>query len=239
MTKIDLIVDRSSSMAELLKPTISGIREFVDIQKKAEGSDTTTISLTTFDDKVEQPVKDVPIHEFEFDEFLIAPRGMTALYDAIGKQLENMPFNIPRIVVIITDGQDNSSRLFNPTAISAQITERRKHGWTFIFLAANQDAIAAGRTLSIPAETSCTFDCEEEGATMCAIRAASNAISRGQTSGEVIAFTQVEREESSGKSVPLATQEDDDEEGLDKCASVLLPLPTRATNIPRRGATGY
>jgi hypothetical protein len=193
--------------------------------------------LTTFDDKVEKPVKDVPIHDFELDESHITPRGMTALYDAIGAQLENMPFKIPRIVVIITDGDDNSSRIFNPTAISEQITERRKFGWTFIFLAANQDAIAAGRALSIPEETSCTFDCEEEGATMGVIRAASDAISRAQTSGTPVAFTKLERETSAGTQRPCATQCVDESDNL---SSAPPPPPLiRTPSIPRRGETGY
>lgn len=246
MSSIELIVDRSGSMESLLRATTSGITEFVQLQKKLDGAEKATISLTTFDDKVEQPVKDVPLLDYTFDPVHIQPRGMTALYDALGKRFENIPFKSKRTVVIITDGDDNSSHTFTASSISSQITERRKFGWTFIFLAANQDAIAAGRNLSIPEETSCTFDAEEEGATMCAIRAASNVISRAHAGGPV-GFTQMERAQSSG-SAKVPNIEDEEEEGATKCAShvsgenyehISMPQTIRATQKPMRGQTGF
>jgi uncharacterized protein YegL len=239
-THIELIVDRSSSMTTLFKATVSGLQEFVDIQKRTTGSENATISLITFDDVVEYPVKNVPLHSFTLDPKHIEPRGMTALYDALGMCFDKTPFMSKRTVVIITDGDDNSSVKFAPESISMQITERRKVGWVFIFLAANQDAIAAGRKLSIPAETSCTFDAEEEGATMGAIRAASNVISRGRTSDEPVGFTQLERETSAGSSHPVSTQDVfDEEEGNCMSASLRAPPLSRVTSIPRRGQTGF
>ena len=196
MSHIDLIVDRSGSMEKLFWATVKGLTEFVKHQQSLENAKHTTISLTTFDDIVEKPVSDTPLLDYVFDQSHIHPRNTTALYDAIGNLFEGIPFDSKRTVVIITDGEDNSSRKFTASSISDQITERRKFGWTFIFLAANQDAIASGRALSIPAETSCTFNAEDETATMSAIRATSNAIARGHH-GETIEFTQLERAESS------------------------------------------
>ena len=201
MTHIDLVVDRSGSMDNLFQATVKGLTEFVKHQQSLEGAKNSTISLTTFDDVVETPVTYAPLLEYVFDETHIHPRNTTALYDALGKLFENVPFDTKRTVVIVTDGEDNASRTFTASSISDQITERRKFGWTFLFLAANQDAIATGKKLSIPAETSCTFDAENERATMGVIRAASDAIARGQ-SGEPVAFTQLEREESSGSRRP-------------------------------------
>jgi hypothetical protein len=198
MAHIDLVVDRSGSMEKLFYATVKGLTEFVKHQQNLESAKDTTISLTTFDDVVEKPVPDTPLLDYVFDQTHIYPRNTTALYDALGNVFENVSFN-KRTVVIVTDGEDNASKKFTSSSISDQIAERRKFGWTFIFLAANQDAIASGRKLSIPAETSCTFNAEDEQATMGVIRAASDAIARGQ-SGEPVAFTQLEREVSSSSS---------------------------------------
>ena len=218
MSHIDLVVDRSGSMEKLFWATVKGLTEFVKHQQSFDSAKDTTISLTTFDDIVEKPVSDTPLLDYVFDSTHIQPRNTTALYDAIGNLFEGIPFDSKRTVVIITDGEDNSSRKFTASSISDQITERRKFGWTFIFLAANQDAIASGRALSIPAETSCTFNAEDGHATMGAIRATSNAIARGHH-GEPIAFTPLEREESSG--------------------SGQIRPPLRPLRVPARSATGY
>lgn len=221
MSHIDLVVDRSGSMEKLFWATVKGLTEFVKHQQSLDNAKNTTISLTTFDDKVENPVSDTPLLDYVFDQTHIHPRNTTALYDALGNLFESIPFDSKRTVVIITDGEDNASRKFTAHSISDQITERRKFGWIFIFLAANQDAIASGRALSIPEETSCTFNAENESATMGAIRATSNAIARGQ-SGEPVAFTQLERAESNGSDQmrPLAR-------------------PVVRNLFPARSATGY
>jgi len=216
MSHIDLVVDRSGSMEKLFWATVNGLTEFVKHQQSLDVKDT-TISLTTFDDIVEKPVSDTPLRNYVFDATHIQPRNTTALYDALGNLFEGIPFDSKRTVVIITDGEDNASRKFTASSISDQITERRKLGWTFIFLAANQDAIASGRALSIPAETSCTFNADDGCATMGAIRATSNAIARGQY-GEPVAFTPLERAESNG-------------------SSQMRPRPI--LQVPARSATGY
>jgi uncharacterized protein YegL len=223
MAHIDLVVDRSGSMDKLFWATVNGLTEFVKHQQSLEGAKNSTISLITFDDVVETPVTYAPLPDYVFNQTHIHPRNTTALYDALGKLFEDVPFDTKRTVVIVTDGEDNASRKFTASSISDQITERRKFGWTFIFLAANQDAIATGQKLSIPAETSCTFDAENDRATMGVIRAASDAIARGQ-SGEPVAFTQLERETSGGSYRPQFNPQ-------------FNPPLTRP--IPSRSATGY
>jgi hypothetical protein len=51
------------------------------------------------------------------------------------------------VVCIVTDGMENSSLEYTPEQVNDLITARKTAGWTFIFLAANQDAIAVGSTL--------------------------------------------------------------------------------------------
>jgi len=63
------------------------------------------------------------------------------------------------IVAILTDGLENASSEFAHAHahIADLIAEKRAQTWEFVFLAANQDAIAAARRLSIPADDAVEF----------------------------------------------------------------------------------
>jgi len=52
---------------------------------------------------------------------------------------------------IATDGEENASRTFSQAHIADLIAEKRAQCWEFVFLAANQDAIASASRISIPA----------------------------------------------------------------------------------------
>jgi hypothetical protein len=195
MSDLRLLVDRSGSMQHILRSTLSGLNEFIGSQRLLPTADKTTVTLHTFDEMYETAIAPTPLHEFPtITAADISPRGMTALYDAIGKMFADMPMT-PSTVVIVTDGEENSSKEFAKHHVMEQITERRRLGWTFIFLAANQDAIASGVSIGIPRATACTFNttptevCE-------AFRAASNVLARACTDNTPPEFTQLERESS-------------------------------------------
>ena len=80
------------------------------------------------------------------------PRGTTPLYDAIG----TMIYRLDRrgeaedvVVVIVTDGLENASREYASGQVHRLIEERKKSGWTFVFLGANQDAYASGERIAV------------------------------------------------------------------------------------------
>lgn len=53
------------------------------------------------------------------------------------------------LCVIVTDGNENSSREVSREQLAAMIAEREKRGWTFIYLGANQDAWATADTTGL------------------------------------------------------------------------------------------
>ncbi len=56
------------------------------------------------------------------------------------------------IVVTLTDGLENASKQYNLDKIGEMIREQRdKYNWDFVFLGANQDAIADGGSHEYPA----------------------------------------------------------------------------------------
>ena len=68
------------------------------------------------------------------------------------------------LVVIITDGEENSSRFYDYEDVRHMIErEKLKYGWEFIFLGANMNAIEAAGHLDIHEDRAVEFLCDEEG----------------------------------------------------------------------------
>jgi Mg-chelatase subunit ChlD len=131
--------------------TISGFNEYVDqLDKNAEGD--IELSLIQFDTTVRdryinRPLENVP--DLEREDFV--PSGMTALFDGVGRAIRTADKSIGDrdkvLVVIMTDGGENSSREYTRDAILDLIGRRRAKGWEFVFLGAGEEAWNAGVNL--------------------------------------------------------------------------------------------
>src|SRR5690606_20315306 len=63
------------------------------------------------------------------------------------------------IVAILTDGLENASTRFSWQDIASRIRhQREKYNWKFLFLGANQDAIATASQIGIGAVDAATYD---------------------------------------------------------------------------------
>lgn len=156
LTELVFILDKSGSMSGLEKDTIGGFNSMLAKQKALDGACRITTVLfdhcyTVLHDRIDiQAVS--PMTEKEY-----YVGGSTALLDAVGtmiQKLANVQKNTAEkyradkvLFVIITDGEENSSRKFSADMIKAMIKrEEEKYGWEFIFLGANIDAVqTAGR----------------------------------------------------------------------------------------------
>ena len=81
---------------------------------------------------------------------------MTALRDSLGKLIVTESQRISTeewadkvIVVVLTDGGDNSSKEYDQASISALVKSYTTRGWKFIFLGANINAYSQGSALGI------------------------------------------------------------------------------------------
>merc|ERR1712110_997695 len=75
---------------------------------------------------------------------------MTALYDAIGETLTNYENESDNIMVILTDGEENSSRKWTQKMVQDKISKfTDEKGWIFHYLGANQDAWSVGQSIGI------------------------------------------------------------------------------------------
>lgn len=83
----------------------------------------------------------------------LQPRGSTPLYDATAKLLNLADKNNSKktVIIIITDGAENYSKIYNITSIKDRIATCQNRGWEVIFLGAefNADNIATSYGLGL------------------------------------------------------------------------------------------
>ena len=170
VTEIAFILDRSGSMQPLVEAAITGFNQFLRDQQvsEAEGEGISRLTLVQFDDQYEVPIDNLPVGEVvSLDTATYVPRGATALLDAVGTTIDSFKRRIkalpeahrPAQVVfaIFTDGYENASLKYSWMDVAKKIRKRReKDGWEFLFLAANQDAIATAAQMNIDRSNAAT-----------------------------------------------------------------------------------
>ncbi len=133
------------------------------------------MTVTLFDTEYDVIHDGVPIGEVpKLNSSTYSVRGTTALLDAVGRtiatigqRLKNMkeddrPSKI--IVVIITDGQENSSKEFQKHRVAEMIRHQQEvYKWEFLFQGANIDAFAEGAALNIPQRNCMYYDHNSKG----------------------------------------------------------------------------
>lgn len=145
-TEILAILDRSGSMENIADDQIGGFNRFVQEQKNVPGAARMTMIL--FDHEYLPLYAGKVLPEVEpLSRKTYIPRGSTALFDAIGRTLNEQGARIDKegwaekvIVIIVTDGLENASKEFTSGRIKEMVKEREAKGWSFIYTGANQDA---------------------------------------------------------------------------------------------------
>lgn len=170
-TDITIVLDRSGSMQSIREDTIGGFNAFLNEQKKTDEGD--RLTLVQFDTQFETVHDNVPLSEVpELTTETFVPRGGTALLDSLGRTINATGARLAAldekerpekvIFVIITDGEENSSREFNGPDGHKQVMDMIKHqtekySWQFMYIGANQDAIQVGHALGIAAGSSMSY----------------------------------------------------------------------------------
>jgi len=157
-TEAVLILDASGSMSFIKKDTIGSIENFIREQKELDAGKL-VLSIIEFNEKVLPIIARTPIDKIPDKYENYNPRGMTALLDAIGLTVyrvdkiiadlkeKKKPDSV--VVIIMTDGHENSSKEYNSDTIKKLIEKKQDDGWSFVFLGANQDAFATGMSMGI------------------------------------------------------------------------------------------
>jgi len=203
-TRIELIVDRSGSMRSMGSEVQGGVNAFLKEQHDTATTEgRVTATLTTFDNKVECVWRNCDIGTGSSPPIVtaqdVAPRGATALLDAIGQTLHSCEKDTSPadrvIVVILTDGAENASQDYTKADVMASIERlKRDRDWTFVFLGANQDAINTGSSFGIGRDACMTFGATPAGQRAC-FASASACVAR-KRAGNSTYFTPQERVQS-------------------------------------------
>lgn len=172
-TSINVIIDRSGSMAGLTQDTIGSFNQFLAEQKAVPGE--ASFTLCTFNTDYNL------VHDFvklgtvpELDAKTYRPSGGTALLDALGTTIDSVGQKLAAmpeddrpgkvIFLIVTDGEENSSKRFTLDQIKAKVEHQKgAYNWEFVFMGANIDAISGGVSLGIDARNTMNYDATSAG----------------------------------------------------------------------------
>lgn len=170
-TEIIMLLDKSGSMHNLANDTIGGFNSFIESQK----DDTKTTLTTVLFDSTWRVLHDgIDIYSVEpmtAKDYI--PSGNTAMLDAIGETINRVqdrhdelgaekPDNV--LFVITTDGLENVSCKFTKAQIEKMIQHQTKgHGWEFIFLGANMDAVSEATSIGIDATKAVDYGWTAQG----------------------------------------------------------------------------
>lgn len=155
-----IILDESGSMESIKNPTIRGFNEVVQTIKEVEEKfpqQKHFISFVTFNsDDTKLRLWNQEVSKLQLiDENLFNPSSSTPLYDAIGQSISRLKETISQngtynvLVTILTDGEENSSRIFSQAQINSMIEELKNKSWTFAYIGANHDVITTARGMGI------------------------------------------------------------------------------------------
>lgn len=219
-----IIQDKSGSMISTKNDAEGGLRTFLEEQAQEEGR--TLVSLVEFDNTMNVVYGLTPIDQVE--PYEINPSGGTALLDTLGMSVSDLKEHIKHvsvedrpdavIVLVVTDGEENSSRLWFPERVAELMTKVQRplmtkkdlkldeadrpdprtnihrRGWLVIYMGSNQDAILVAKSIGIRAETSLDYVPSAAGGTYAVASASASRYSRG----EEATFTGLERKSVSG-----------------------------------------
>jgi hypothetical protein len=153
-THISVLVDRSGSMSSIRSDAEGGLRSFLSDQRSQPGRLTTSVfQFDTEYDEVARMASGDPL-----TRWTLQPRGATALLDSLGRAIAATGEDLAALpegerpgrvfFVVVTDGMENASVEWTRERVLEQVRRQSEvYGWTFVYTAANQDAIAEGGRL--------------------------------------------------------------------------------------------
>jgi uncharacterized protein YegL len=129
------LLDASSSMSGYIDQTISTFNETLDALKDAEAEvHVIRIDFASLAHVVKRGLLKETEHHINRQSY--RPNGSTAMYDAIGLALEEADKlekdeNTSFLIELLTDGEENQSRRWNPQQLKREIEARKETGqWT-------------------------------------------------------------------------------------------------------------
>ena len=164
----------SGSMSNIIVKAREGFNTFLKEQQQSENE--IIFSLLFFDTRFHMPYNHVNVKKvLPVDENTYYARGGTSLYDAIGFSINNYLDELgatqersdKTLFVILTDGEENSSTIFNLNLIKLMVTEMREEfNCEFIYLGANQDSNFQADKMGMDKSNAFNYNATDDGITV-------------------------------------------------------------------------
>ncbi len=164
LISMNILVDSSGSMASIASDMVGSLNRLVDENRELDVLATYSI----FSDEYQPIFADKPIGGIK--RFDLKPSGCTALIESTCKMIDEVGARLAAtpekerpekvMFIIVTDGQENHSA---PEYTKERLLTKIKHqeetyNWLFLFLGANQDAIAVAESYGIKADHALTYE---------------------------------------------------------------------------------
>ncbi len=144
-------------------------------KKREEG--TASVTLYLFNSNLSLIYENLSINSSPYlDQKNYIPNGGTALLDAIGTVIDSTGVRLSKtpepnrpekvLICILTDGEENQSRIYNRAEILKKITHQTvNYNWIFVFLGANQDSFSEAEKIGISKDYTSGFNSSKTGTT--------------------------------------------------------------------------
>ena len=173
---VAFVLDKSGSMQAVEEAVVEGFNDYLRELREQGGE--TLLSLTTFDTRFEHVCVGEPLADVaELDSRSYRPDGCTALFDAIGHTVLRTEERLRAdgrdeekvLVVVMTDGLENSSTDYDAHAIAELVREYdERPNWTFVYLGAGHETIQVTRdvamAMSFKADNAMGWDADPDSA---------------------------------------------------------------------------
>jgi hypothetical protein len=131
---------------------IGGVNETIRKQRslKPEENDRVLFNVITFNGIVSPPSNDTLGSVRYLTDRDYIPSGSTALFDAMGDTMQRYKTEKDVIMLVATDGEENSSSRYNYKQVTQMVNHLRQyHNWNFIYLSEDIDTFKQGNTIGI------------------------------------------------------------------------------------------
>lgn len=189
-TIIEFLLDETASMSSWKAATISGFNTFLSEQREQPGR--CLLTLTKFDTSglktpyIDMDVSFVPVLTNE----TFVPGRSTNLRDAIGERAKALQERLsswsakPNVLfVVLTDGEDNSSRYYSEHQVNDLIKAREAEGWSFVYLGATRNALDVANRLGFNPNNAKQFEATNMYDTMTELSRSTTAYRSAYASG--------------------------------------------------------
>lgn len=173
LTELVFILDKSGSMSGLEKDTIGGFNSLLVKQKEIDQECIlTTVLFNNNYELLHDRLNLNAVKPLNDEQYSVG--GTTALLDAIGRTIHKMitvqkntakEYQAEKVmIVIITDGEENSSREYSSEKIKDLIEQQKTdYGWEFLFLGANIDSIDTASKIGISRDRATNYHADSQG----------------------------------------------------------------------------